>query len=67
MFDFFTAPVKQEKDIDDGENADDGEKETKSKSKAQYSGGLVLEPKKGGLSLICIAIAAKRTVNSGNP
>lgn len=44
---FKKAPVKQEKDIDDGENADDGEKETKSKSKAQYSGGLVLEPKKG--------------------
>ncbi|WKX92015.1 hypothetical protein Q1695_010220 [Nippostrongylus brasiliensis] len=41
--------VKQEKEVTivDGETADDDAKDGKSKNKAQYSGGLVLEPKKG--------------------
>ncbi|RCN48476.1 DNA polymerase, partial [Ancylostoma caninum] len=40
---------KHEKEVknEDGENADDNEADGKSKNKAQYSGGLVLEPKKG--------------------
>lgn len=55
----FSKPIdidqgKQEKEVEllDGANneeADKDDKEEKSRNKAQYSGGLVLEPKKGKL------------------